>query len=65
MMWFRFTRDFDFSPAERRGRVTVAYKAGMLQNVTRACAEAAEKAEAGAPTVKDKEPADGDADGSR
>jgi hypothetical protein len=37
-MWVRFTDDFDFSPAERNGRVTIAYKAGMLQNVTRECA---------------------------
>lgn len=64
-MWFRFTRDFDFSPVERSGRVTIAYKAGMLQNVTRACAEAAEKAGAGSPTKPEKDLADGDADRSR
>lgn len=64
-MWFRFTSDFDFSPAERGGRVTVAYKAGMVQNVTRECADAAEKAGAGSRTRPVKEPADGDADRSR
>jgi hypothetical protein len=64
-MWFRFTRDFDFSPAAKAGRVTVAYKAGMVQNVTRECADAAEKAGAGSRTKPVKETADGDADGSR
>ncbi|MGB3536801.1 MAG: hypothetical protein WBA42_01440 [Mesorhizobium sp.] len=64
-MWFRFERDFDFSPVERGGRVTVAYKDGMIMNVTRACAEAAEAAGAGSPTKAEKDPADGDADGSR
>lgn len=64
-MWFRFDQDFDFSPVERGGRVTIAYKAGMVMNVTRACAEAAERVGAGLPTKPEKEPADGDADGSR
>ena len=64
-MWFRFDRDFDFSPTAKGGRVTVAYKAGMVQNVTRECAEAAEKAGAGSRTQPVKETADGDADGSR
>lgn len=64
-MWFRFDRDFDFSPVERGGRVTIAYKAGMVQNVTRECADAAKKASAGSPTKSPKETDDGDADGSR
>jgi hypothetical protein len=64
-MWFRFTRNFDFSPAARGGRVTIAYKAGMVQNVTRECADVAEKASAGSRTKPVKETADGDADGSR
>ncbi|MBN9243942.1 MAG: hypothetical protein J0I98_14215 [Mesorhizobium sp.] len=64
-MWFRFEKDFDFSPAERGGRVTIAYKGGMVVNVTRACAEAAEKAGAGSPTTSEQEVADGDADRSR
>jgi hypothetical protein len=64
-MWFRFDKPFDFSPAERGGRVTVAYKAGMVKNVTRECAEAAKAAGAGSLTKSPKESADGDADGSR
>lgn len=43
MPWVTFSKDFDFSPAARRGHVTVAYKAGMRKNVTRACALAAQK----------------------
>jgi hypothetical protein len=41
MPWVRFTEDFDFSPAARKGHVTIAYKAGMVQNVTRECANKA------------------------
>ena len=40
-MWLSFTADFDFSPAARRGRVTIAYKAGTVANVTRECADKA------------------------
>lgn len=40
-MRVRFLEDFDWSPAEFKGRVTVAYKAGMELRVTRACAAAA------------------------
>ncbi|MET4636166.1 hypothetical protein [Kaistia defluvii] len=40
-MRVRFIADFDWSPAERQGRVTVAYKAGMELRVTRVCAAAA------------------------
>ena len=36
-MWVRFARDFDFSPAAHGGRVTIAYKAGTVANVTREC----------------------------
>lgn len=36
-MWVRFVRDFDFSPAAHGGRVTVAYTAGTVANVTREC----------------------------
>lgn len=38
MPWVRFTSDFDFDP---RHGVTIAYKAGMVLNVTRRCAERA------------------------
>lgn len=40
-MWVRFLRDFDFNPPERRGRVTVAYRAGMVRLVRKCCADAA------------------------
>lgn len=40
-MWVRFVRDFDFSPAERKGRVTIAYKDGTEKNVTQECADQA------------------------
>lgn len=33
----RFLADFDFSPAARGGRVTIAYRAGVVANVTREC----------------------------
>lgn len=48
-MWFKFTKDFDFRPAAKGGRVTVAYRAGMTQNVTQEAAAAAEAAGAGKP----------------
>ncbi len=41
MAWIKFTEDFDFSPAARNGRVTLAYKAGTTANVTRECLEQA------------------------
>lgn len=47
MAWVTFTEDFDFSPAARKGLVTLAYRAGTTANVTRECLEqvlAAEKA---------------------
>lgn len=37
-MWVRFTADFDWKP---QPQAITAYKAGMVQNVTRACADAA------------------------
>lgn len=40
-MWVRFTADLDFSPAAKKGWVTIAYKAGSTTNVTRECAELA------------------------
>lgn len=38
MPWARFVEDFNWRPSYG---VTVAYKTGMVLNVTRACAEAA------------------------
>lgn len=35
MAWVRFTGDYNFRPTYA---VTIAYKAGMTQNVTRECA---------------------------
>lgn len=43
-MWVRFTADHDFSPAAHGGRVTIAYRAGQVCNVTRECAAAAVRA---------------------
>lgn len=40
-MWVKFRQDFDFSPAARGGRTTIAYKAGMVKNVTTECANLA------------------------
>ncbi|WP_246681931.1 hypothetical protein [Mesorhizobium sp. B2-6-3] len=37
-MWIRFTADFDWKPSSQS---TIAYKAGTVLNVPRACAEAA------------------------
>jgi hypothetical protein len=53
-MWLRFDKDFNFSPDAKAGRVSIAYKAGMVQNVTRECAEKAKAAGVGAPTQADK-----------
>lgn len=66
-MWVRFTEDFDFSPPALGGRVTTAFKAGMVENVTRECATAAFAA---ACAVRANRPQsrgdrDGDADRSR
>ena len=55
-MWVRFTADFNFRP---NVGTTIAYKAGMLQNVTRRCAmEATLKGKAVRMTKsrKDEEP---------
>jgi hypothetical protein len=41
MPWVCFTGDFNWSPVRHRNRVTIAYKAGMHLNVTRACRDAA------------------------
>lgn len=41
MAWVTFVADFDFSPAARKGRVTIAYKSGMTTNVTTECANLA------------------------
>lgn len=40
-MKVRFLEDYDFNPAAHGGRVTLAYKAGTEDNVTRECAEGA------------------------
>lgn len=40
-MRIRFTEDFDWSPPERKGLVTIAYRAGTTKSVRRACGEAA------------------------
>lgn len=40
-MWMRFLADYDWKP---RPPVTIAFKAGDVKNVTRACAAAASAA---------------------
>lgn len=44
-MWVRFLRDFDWSPPEKP-RSSIAFKAGMHQNVRSLCASQAIAAEA-------------------
>lgn len=46
MVWFTFTKDFDFRPSGEH-RVTVSYKAGMTTQVTRECALRASAVDAG------------------
>lgn len=41
MPWVKFLSDFNWSPPERRGRVTIAYVRGMKLLVRRKCAEQA------------------------
>lgn len=45
-MRVKFARDFDFSPAAKNGHVTIAYKAGAEENVTRECVKAGAAANA-------------------
>lgn len=61
-MWVRFTSNYDFSPEARGGRVTIAYKAGMVMNVTRECADKALAAGKAKRTTspRTKEEADGE-----
>jgi len=53
MVWFKFETDYNFTP-DAEYRVTVAYKAGHVMQVTRECAEKAEAAGAGKRTTKPK-----------
>lgn len=61
MAWMKFTKDFDFSPADLNGHVTVAYKADTTVNVTRECADQAlalgRAEETSAPAKEDANPA--------
>jgi hypothetical protein len=45
-MWVKFLADFDFSPTARGGNVTIAYRAGSVENVTRECFDLAKAAKA-------------------
>lgn len=56
-MRVEFTRDFDWSPPEKRGRIHIAFKRGMRLTVRRICAEAAIAAGAAKPLTH-KEPDD-------
>lgn len=53
MPWIAFTRDFDWSPPEKKGRVSIAYKSGMTLFVRRTCAEEAIAAGAAEPVTKE------------
>jgi hypothetical protein len=64
MTWFRFDKPFDFSPPARKGFVTISYQPG-LYNVTRECAAAAKKAEAGQAVKPRKEASNGEEAGRR
>lgn len=57
-MWVRFTADFDWKPTPQS---IIAYKAGMEQNVTRACAEAALSADKAVKCSRRKEAGNGEA----
>jgi hypothetical protein len=52
-MWVRFVSDFDWYPPEKKGRVHVAYKAGMRLLVRRKCA--ADAIAAGAAQLLERE----------
>lgn len=54
-MWVRFTADFDWKPTPQS---ITAYKAGMEQNVTRACAEAALSADKAVKCSRPRKDAD-------
>ena len=49
MPWVRFTADFDWSP---RYGATIAYRAGMVLNVTRRCRDGAVKANKAVAMIK-------------
>lgn len=53
MVWVVFLRDFDFDPDAFAGRVTIAYKAGTEENITRECLAKA-KAASAAQTIRPK-----------
>jgi len=51
--WVLFTSDFDWRPPEKKGRVTIAYKAGMKIFVRATCAADAIAAGAAEPSTKE------------
>lgn len=53
MPWFEFTHDFNWHVPERKGAVTIAYKAGMKLLVREACIADAEAAGRGHRYRKD------------
>lgn len=56
-MWVKFLKDHDFTPAAEP-RVVIAYKAGMVRNVTRECFNQAKKRGAAVETkAPPREPA--------
>lgn len=61
-LWVRFTSDFDFKPTPQS---TVAYKAGMVANVTRACATLAVVAGKAVRIKRDRKDAGAEIDNGR
>ncbi|WP_073052066.1 hypothetical protein [Kaistia soli] len=58
MPWLHFTAPFDFSPAAKGGRMTIAYRAGMVKLVTRECEQAAVAAGKAQRTISPRRSAD-------
>lgn len=52
MPWVTFVQDFDFSPKQKGGLVTIAYKSGTRCIVTRECARLAKRAGAAKDAAK-------------
>ena len=50
MPWVEFTGPFSWRVSAKRGRVVIAYEAGMILNVTRECAQAAKNAGKAVPS---------------
>lgn len=63
MVWVRFTREFDFSPAALKGWSTTVYREGLTANVTRECADKAIAAAAAEKVTAPKRASEGPEEG--